>query len=172
MLANDVQGKPEREAFEDAIRILTASLKQSVAPSRIYLMPGYSGTPLPKKLGIKPGFHVQLLNVPAEVGAELSDALAKCSIDHRKSLLDFVMLFTRSRLELTREFSRMTKQLAPAGMFWVSWPKKSSGVATDVDENVVREIGLAVGLVDVKVCAVTDVWSGLKFVRRLQDRKK
>jgi hypothetical protein len=140
-------------------------------------MPGYSGTPLPKKLGIKPGFHVHLMNAPAEVRAELSEALAECGIDNRKSsldksLLDFVMLFPHSRLELTREFSRMTKQLAPAGMFWVSWPKKSSGVATDVDENAVREIGLAAGLVDVKVCAVTAVWSGLKFVRRLQDRKR
>jgi hypothetical protein len=134
-------------------------------------MPGYSGTPLPKKLGIKPGFQVHLMNAPAEALAELSDALAECSMDSRKSSLDFVMLFTRSRLELTSEFSRMTKQLAPAGMLWVSWPKKSSGVPTDVDENAVREIGLAAGLVDVKVCAVTDVWSGLKFVRRLQDRK-
>ena len=65
----------------------------------------------------------------------------------------------------------MAKALSSAGMLWVSWPKKSSGVATDVDENVVREIGLDAGLVDVKVCAVTEVWSGLKFVRRLKDRK-
>ncbi len=119
---------------------------------------------------------MQLVNIPDEVRAELSGALAECSIDQRKSSLeksplDFVMLFTQSRLELTKEFSKMAKQLAAAGMFWVSWPKKSSGVATDVDENVVRQIGLAAGLVDVKVCAVTDVWSGLKFVRRLQDRK-
>ena len=135
-------------------------------------MPGYSGTPLPKKLGIKPGFHVHLMNAPAEVRDELSDALAECSIDDRKSSLDFVMLFASSRLELTREFTRMSTQLAPAWMFWVSWPKKSSGVATEVDENAVREIGLAAGLVDVKVCAVTGVWSELKFVRRLQDRKK
>src|ERR1700734_1325932 len=125
-------------------------------------MPGYSGTPLPKKLGIKPGFHVRLVNPPAEVRTELSDALAGCSIDDRKSSLDtskldFVMLFARSREELSREFKRITKQLAPTGMFWVSWPKKSSGVATDIDENAVREIGLAAGLVDVKVCAVTDV---------------
>ena len=119
---------------------------------------------------------MQLVNIPDEVRAELSGALAECSIHQRKSSLeksplDFVMLFTQSRLELTKEFSKMAKQLAAAGMFWVSWPKKSSGVATDVDENVVRQIGLAAGLVDVKVCAVTDVWSGLKFVRRLQDRK-
>ncbi len=66
--------------------------------------------------------------------------------------------------------SAVSRQLTPAGMFWVSWPKKSSGVATDLDENIVREIGLAAGLVDVKVCAVTEVWSGLKFVRRVKDR--
>lgn len=65
----------------------------------------------------------------------------------------------------------MTKRLAPAGMLWVSWPKKSSGVASDLDENIVRETGLAAGLVDVKVCAVTEIWSGLKFVRRIKDRK-
>ena len=118
-----------------------------------------------------------LVNFPDDVRAELSNALAECSVHQRKSSLqksplDFVMLFTHSRLELTKEFSGMAKQLAPAGMFWVSWPKKSSGVATDVDGNVVREVGLSAGLVDVKVCAVSDVWSGLKFVRRLKDRKK
>lgn len=80
------------------------------------------------------------------------------------------MLFTKSADELNREFAHIAKQLAPAGMLWISWPKKSSGVATDLNENLVREIGLDAGLVDVKVCAVTDVWSGLKFVRRLKDR--
>jgi hypothetical protein len=87
-----------------------------------------------------------------------------------KTPLDFAMVFTKSKSALTKEFKRISKLLAPAGMFWVSWPKKSSGVATDLDENIVREIGLAAGLVDVKVCAVTEVWSGLKFVRRLKDR--
>jgi hypothetical protein len=135
-------------------------------------MPGYSGTPLPKKLGIKAGFRVQLADAPAEVRAELSEALADCSIVKQGDALDFVMVFTQSRAQLTKEFSRLAKRLAPAGMLWVSWPKKSSGVATDVGENVVREIGLDAGLVDVKVCAVTDVWSGLKFVRRLKDRNK
>jgi hypothetical protein len=135
-------------------------------------MPGYSGTPLPKKLGIKPGFRVHLANAPADVCAELSDALAECSILKKAEALDFAMLFTQSRTQLTKEFSRLAKLLAPAGMLWVSWPKKSSGVATDVDEHGVREIGLEAGLVDVKVCAVTDVWSGLKFVRRVKDREK
>jgi hypothetical protein len=81
-----------------------------------------------------------------------------------------MMLFTKSKDELSTKFGRIAKQLAPAGMLWISWPKKSSGVPTDLNENLVREIGLATGLVDVKVCAVTQVWSGLKFVRRLKDR--
>jgi hypothetical protein len=133
-------------------------------------MPGYSGTPLPKKLGIKAGFRVLLANFPAEVRAQLREALAECDLVKQGDELDFAMLFSKSRAELMKEFSRTAKLLAPAGMLWVSWPKKSSGVATDLDENVVRAIGLDAGLVDVKVCAVTEVWSGLKFVRRVKDR--
>jgi hypothetical protein len=133
-------------------------------------VPGYSGTPLPKKLGIKSGFHVRMANAPAEVLAELREALTECKVARPADALDFAMLFTKSRAELMKEFSPMAKLLAPAGMLWVSWPKRSSGVPTDVDENIVREIGLAAGLVDVKVCAVTEVWSGLKFVRRVKDR--
>jgi hypothetical protein len=135
-------------------------------------MPGYSGTPLPKKLGIKTGFRVRMANTPAEVCAELREALAECKVVKDSDSLDFAMMFTKSRTELAREFSRMAKRLAPAGMLWVSWPKKSSGVATDVDENVVRGVGLDAGLVDVKICAVTEIWSGLKFVRRVRDRKE
>ena len=134
-------------------------------------MPGYSATPLPKKLGIKAGFRARLANAPADVRAELREALAECHLVKQGDTLDFVMIFTKSRADLTTEFPQMAKLLAPAGMLWVSWPKKSSGVATDFDENVIREIGLEAGLVDVKVCAVTEVWSGLKFVRRLKDRK-
>ena len=142
-------------------------------------MPGYSGTPLPKKLGIKPGFRVQLVSAPAEVQTELREALASCAIARdgkRKSNnshndpLDFAIIFTKSQAELKQEFRRLAKLLQPAGMLWVSWPKKSSGVASDLDDNRVREIGLAAGLVDVKVCAVTEIWSGLKFVRRVKDR--
>ncbi len=87
-----------------------------------------------------------------------------------KAVLDFAMVFTKSSASLKKEFQQITKSLAAAGMLWISWPKKSSGVSTDLTENIVREIGLAAGLVDVKVCAVTEVWSGLKFVRRLKDR--
>jgi len=136
-------------------------------------MPGYSGTPLPKKLGIKPGFRVALLNVPADVRAELRDSLAECKIVKEGSgPLDFVFLFSKSNADLTPRLKEAIKALAPAGMLWVSWPKKASGIATDLNENVVREIGLGAGVVDVKVCAVTDIWSGLKFVIRLKDRKK
>src|SRR5579863_10464642 len=135
-------------------------------------MPGYSGTPLPRKLGIKPGSRVRLANCPAEVRAELREALAQCDVVEQGKALDFVMIFTKSRIELVRQFARMAQVLAPAGMLWVSWPKKSSGVATDLDENAVRGIGLDAGLVDVKVCAVTEIWSGLKFVRRVKDREK
>ncbi len=134
-------------------------------------MPGYSGTPLPKKLGIKDGFRVALISAPNEVRAELKPALANCKIAKDfKEPLDFAIFFTKSASELEKEFPRLAKALEPAGMVWISWPKKSSGVETDLTENVVRDTGLAVGLVDVKVCAVTEIWSGLKFVRRLKDR--
>ena len=134
-------------------------------------MPGYSGTPLPKKLGIKAGFRVCLVDAPPEVRGDLNAELAACEIvSNGKTPLDFAMLFMKSKTTLTKEFKRISRLLAPAGMLWISWPKKSSGVATDLDENIIREIGLAAGLVDVKVCAVTEVWSGLKFVRRVKDR--
>jgi hypothetical protein len=134
-------------------------------------MPGYSGTPLPKKLGIKDGFQVRLIEAPSEVITELKSSLEKCKLARdAKAPLDFIMLFTKSATSLKKEFKPLAKNLAPAGMLWISWPKKTSGVPTDLNENLVREIGLAAGLVDVKVCAVTEVWSGLKFVRRLKDR--
>lgn len=134
-------------------------------------MPGYSGTPLPKKLGIKDGFQVRLIEAPSEVVAELKSSLEKCKLARdTKTPLDFAMLFTKSAASLKKEFTQLTENLALAGMLWISWPKKTSGVPTDLNENIVRDIGLAAGLVDVKVCAVTDVWSGLKFVRRLKDR--
>jgi hypothetical protein len=128
-------------------------------------MVGYSGTPLAKKLGIKEGFRVVLLEVPAEVTTELQDALASCRIVKSPSQpLDFIFMFVKSRVELDRHLKTAPTRLAAAGMLWVSWPKKSSGVATDLTEDVVREGGLRAGLVDIKVCAVTEVWSGLKFV--------
>jgi DUF3052 family protein len=136
-------------------------------------MAGYSGTPLPRKLGLKEKFRVSFTGLPPDVKAELREAVAACSlVKDGSGPLDFAMVFTTKQVELKKEFARIGKQLAPAGMLWVSWPKRSSGVATDMNENDVRRIGLEAGLVDVKVCAVSEVWSGLKFVRRVADRKK
>src|ERR1700730_17212312 len=145
-------------------------------------MPGYSGTPLAKKLGIKDDFRAALLHVPDDVRNELRDALAKCHIrtfnrqpgkaENTRRGLDFIFLFSKSRAALDRELFPAAKALAPAGMLWISWPRKSSGVATDLTENIVRQSGLDAGLVDIQVCAVTEVWSGLKFVIPVKDRPK
>lgn len=113
-----------------------------------------------------------LVGLPSDVKSELREALAGCSIaKDGAGPLDFAMVFAKKQTELKTQFERVAKKLAPAGMLWVSWPKKASGVATDMNENDVRRIGLAAGLVDVKVCAVSEVWSGLKFVRRIKDRE-
>jgi len=120
---------------------------------------------------------VRLANAPADVRAELREALVECHlVKQGRDALDFVMIFTKSRAELTKEFPQMAKLMAPAGMLWVSWPKKSSGVATDLDENGIREIGLEAGLVD-----VIGGCEGMRrdgsvvrpevFVRRVKDRK-
>jgi hypothetical protein len=135
-------------------------------------MAGYSGTPLVKKLGIKPDANIALVSAPADYASEL-DLPADVTVNSRSSKpLDFAQLFVKRKTELKREFSAYAKRLNASGMLWVSWPKKSSGVSTDLSENVVREIGLTAGLVDVKICAVDEVWSGLKFVYRLKDRAK
>jgi len=135
-------------------------------------MAGYSGTPLPKKLGVKDGFQVLLIDAPSDTKAELKGALSGCrTAKNGRGPLDFAMIFTKNACALKKHFTQIRKQLAPAGMLWVSWPKKSSGVATDLDENEARRIGLAAGLVEVKVCAVNDTWSGLKFVIRVMDRR-
>jgi Protein of unknown function (DUF3052) len=136
-------------------------------------MAGYSGTPLPKKLGIKDQFRVAFLALPADVKTDLKDALKTCTMaKDSEGALDFAMIFVKSAADLKKSFSQFSKRLAPAGMLWVSWPKKASGVSTDLTGDDVRGIGLADGLVDVKVCAVNDVWSGLKFVIRVKNRSK
>jgi len=135
-------------------------------------MAGYSGTPLVKKLGIKPGFNIALLNAPPGFAKEL-DLPSDVTINSRSGKpFDFVQLFVKNEKELKTKFSEYARRLDASGMLWVSWPKKSSGVLTEVSEGTVRAIGLAAGLVDVKICAVDEVWSGLKFVFRLKDRAK
>jgi hypothetical protein len=134
-------------------------------------MPGYSGTPLAKKLGIKKDFRAALVRVPDDVKSELGAELADCSILNLKSgNLDFIFLFAKTRADLEAHLRQAASALAPAGMLWIAWPKRTSGVVTDLTEDVIRRQGLDNGLVDIKVCAVTDVWSGLKFVIPLKNR--
>ncbi len=134
-------------------------------------MAGYSSTPLAKKLGIKPGFHIHVSNEPKSYWKDISPLPEKVdAVDRPTGDLDFVHLFISERKIFEKEFLKKKKLIKKDGMLWVSWPKKSSGVASDLDENIIREFGLKNGLVDVKVCAVDEVWSGLKFVYRLVDR--
>lgn len=133
-------------------------------------MAGYSGTPLVKKLGIKPGFNIAFVNAPSGYANELKLPEDVTINSRSRKRLDFAQLFVKSEKELKAKFSKYAKRLNASGMLWVSWPKKSSRVTTDVSEGTVRAIGLAAGLVDVKICAVDEVWSGLKFVIRLRDR--
>ena len=134
-------------------------------------MAGYSATPLLKKLGIKPGFDVAYVNAPEDFVNQL-DLPPHINIRSQSNSqdLDFILVFVKRQKLLNTAFAQYSRKIKPNGMLWVSWPKKTSGVQTDLTENIVRDIGLAAGLVDVKVCAVDHVWSGLKFVYRLRDR--
>jgi hypothetical protein len=134
---------------------------------------GYSGTPLAKKLGIKPGHVAAFLNAPDGFTASL-DGLPD-EVDVRDTVTrgqthDVIVFFVVRSRDLADRFPALTERLAVAGGLWVAWPKRASGVTTDLTENVVRDVGLAGGLVDNKVCAIDDTWSGLRFVRRLKDR--
>jgi hypothetical protein len=135
-------------------------------------MAGYSETPLVKKLGIKAGFTIALVNAPVNFFDELTLPHGVKINSRSKRPLDFVLLFVQSEKDLQKKFAEYAERLLPAGMIWVAWPKKSSGVTADLSFNNVQTIGLAAGLVDVKICAVSDVWSGLKFVFRLKDREQ
>ncbi len=134
-------------------------------------MAGYSPRALVEKLGLKPGATCTILNAPRGYAHTLGRLPRHVRRRSRVAgRLDFIQFFTTEKTELERRFAPLARALTPAGMLWISWPKRSSGVATDLTENVIRAIGLAHGLVDVKVAAVDAVWSGLKFVRRLTDR--
>lgn len=134
-------------------------------------MAGYSGTPLPKKLCIKEDARVALVGAPPGFESVLGELPAGAALVRpaRKGL-DVVLLFARSRAELVRRFETYAARIKADGSLWVAWPKRASGVATDLAEPYVRQHGLAAGLVDVKVCAVDETWSGLRFVYRLKDR--
>jgi hypothetical protein len=131
---------------------------------------GYSGTPLPRKLGIKDGVILAVEDAPEHYWALLGELPAVVRAGPDEAPVDFLHAFVRERAVLERRLPALKARLHPEGMLWVSWPKRASGEATDVTEDVVRELALAIGLVDVKVCAVDDVWSGLKLVYRVADR--
>jgi hypothetical protein len=133
---------------------------------------GYSGTPLWKKLGLKSAMRVLVLNPPPGIDTLLSGAPKDLTRLARLSGFDFALAFVVSGHALASAFAKLEPKLAQSGMIWMAWPKKTSRMATDIDENGVRRAGLALGLVDVKVCAIDGTWSGLKFVRRLRDRRK
>ena len=134
-------------------------------------MIGYSRRSLSEKLGIKQGFRIAILNPPENYTPMLGALPAGVAVvERRGSGLDLIHCFVTSRREAAGAISALKGNISSRGALWVSWPKASSGVKTDLNENVIREIGLKSGLVDVKVCAVDETWSGLKFVYRLKDR--
>jgi len=133
--------------------------------------PGYSGTPLPAKLGIKPGALVCALNAPGNYAALLGRLPQGAEISTKLSpKADVVHLFTARKAELTKALKAYRAKLRPAAAIWISWPKKASRVPTDLTEDTIRAIALPLGLVDVKVCAVSEVWSGLRLVLRKELR--
>lgn len=175
-----VDGDPEKVArlkkdLPDAVYTGWSRIKSSVkkalanppAKPAVVRQAGYSGTPLPKKLGIKPDAVVALLGAPRGFGKTLgalpdgattrTQARGKC---------DVILLFTKSAADLKKRYPAAARALADGGGLWIAWPKQASGVATDLNGNDVRAIGLESGLVDNKVCAIDDTWSGLRFVRR------
>jgi hypothetical protein len=135
-------------------------------------MAGYSGTPLAKKLGLKPPMHVLLLGAPAEYPAWLGELPAGIAfVPSTRRAIEAAHLFVSTRSALQKRLPTLRRQLAPTGFVWVSWPKKRSGMASDITEDTIRELALPLGFVDVKVCAVSDVWSGLKLVIRKEQRR-
>jgi hypothetical protein len=132
---------------------------------------GYSGTPLPRKLGIKPGARLGVVGAPAGFDATLGELPDGVRLRARaRGPLDVIVAFFTARRALERRMPSLRAALHPAGGLWIAWPKRASGVATDLTEDVVREIALANALVDNKVAALDETWSGLRLVIRLRDR--
>ena len=134
---------------------------------------GYSGTPLEKKLGLKPGFRVRIYNQPDYYYDLFSDLPGDIKqLTDQKSKKDFIHYFAISKDQLNEDIQHLRHEIDENGMIWISWYKKSAKIETDLNENIIRDIALNSGLVDVKVCAIDEIWSGLKLVIRLKDRKK
>jgi len=135
-------------------------------------MAGYSGTPLVKKIGIKPGDRLALVGAPKGFEKELEGLAAGVTIVGDRAEAEVAIVFALSAAEFEKRFAAAAKRMTTAGMIWAAWPKKASGIETDLVESKVRDYGLAIGLVDIKVCAINDTWSGLKFVIPVKDRAK
>jgi hypothetical protein len=159
--------------------------KSSIGEARLYpalanllLSPavaGYSGTPLPQKLGIKPGFRVAFVAAPpafAKTLGKLPEGAKSEPLGRSKATFDVVIAFFEAEAEFKRELPRLERAIPPAGAIWIAWPKRASGVPTDMTEDVVRKHARPRGLVDNKVCAIDDTWSGLRLVVRLENRPK
>jgi len=131
---------------------------------------GYSATPLAKKLGIKDGFHVSLINAPDYYPDLFTDLPPNIYFERDTAKVDFIHFFTKSRAEYESLLPSLKEQIKANGMIWVSWPKKASKITTDVTEDIIRNYALKIGLVDIKVCAVDEIWSGLKLVIPVKDR--
>lgn len=164
-----------RQAFPDAVFAPWARMKAAVkraietAPADpvVPRAPDYSGTPLPKKLGIKPGARVAIVRAPKDFAAVMGELPEGVKITSRLTgEVGVGVLFCRALSELRADWPRAVARLAPGGSLWIAWPKKASGMLTDLDSNLVRAFGLDQGLVDTKVCAIDEVWSGLRFQRR------
>jgi hypothetical protein len=133
---------------------------------------GYSKRSLAEKLGIKEGLSLYLFNPPGDYFTMIGAPPANVTVEKKlRPAADFIHYFTKEKNQLEKDFPKLAKSLSDKGALWISWPKGSSKVETDLNENIVRQIGLANALVDIKVCAVDEIWSGLKFVRRLKDRQ-
>jgi len=131
---------------------------------------GYSGTPLVKKLGIKEGFKISLYNQPNYYFNLFTDFPKDVKVINNKSKVDFIHYFTKEEKQLQKDINELKEQIEQNGMIWISWPKKSAKIETDITEDVVRNIALKNGLVDSKVCAVDETWSGLKLVIPVKNR--
>jgi len=133
---------------------------------------GYSGTPLAKKLGIKDGFRIRIVNQPAGYFDLFTDLPLDIEIlEEKKTRKNLVHYFTKQFRELQRDIIALRNEIETDGMIWISWPKKASKVSTDITEDLIRNLALSNGLVDIKVCAVDEIWSGLKLVIPVKDRK-
>jgi hypothetical protein len=151
------------------VQIFTIDFLTNTA--QLQIMAGYSGTPLLKKLGIKPDMGIKIYQAPEEYWnwlGKLPDGISASS----KGPFHFVYLFVKTREIFERELLNHKEKILSNGMIWVSWPKKSSGIKSDLDENIIRDFALKNKLVDVKVCAVSEIWSGLKLVIPVSLRKK